>query len=124
MLKIVCVPLLIVGSSAMMAFAWIGHLKWDRTWGYWTALLFSWLIVLPEYVLNVRATKWGLGTYTGGQMAAIHLCSGVLFVCLVSRYHLGEPLTTRQGLGFLLMALSFALVMSPGDGSAAASADL
>lgn len=111
MLKTVCVPLLILASSSMMAFAWIGHLKWAQSWTFWFALGFSWLIVLPEYLLNVGATRWGLGTYTAAQMAAMHLCAGVVFVTLVSRYHLGEPMHPRQILGFVLMGVSLALVM-------------
>jgi hypothetical protein len=43
--------------------------------------------VLPEYIL---ATRYGYGTYTGAQMAAFHLTSGVVFVAIVSRFVLAR----------------------------------
>ena len=61
------------------------------------------------------ATRWGVDTYTPSQMASIHLCSGVVFVTLIARFHLNEPLGSRQLLGFALMAVSFVLVMYRGD---------
>lgn len=115
MLKTVCVPLLIVASASMMAFAWIGHLRWEKHWSFWLALGFSWLIVLPEYILNVGATRWGIGTYSGAQMGALHLCSGAVFVALVSRFHLEEPLHVRQLAGFVLMAVAVLLILWEGD---------
>ena len=106
----VLVPILLILSSTMMAFAWIGHLKWSDTWSFWTALGVSWAIVLPEYILNVSATRMGEGIYTGAQMASIHLCSGVVCVALVSRFFLQEPMSLRQMLGFGLMCLSIVLI--------------
>jgi len=72
----------------------------------------SWAIVLPEYVLNVAATRLGFGTYTGAQMGAIHLCSGVCCVALVSRYVLGEKLSWMQIIGFGFLAIGMLLVLS------------
>ena len=109
--KLILVPVLLVLSGTMMAFAWIGHLKYQETWSFWLALGISWLIVLPEYVLNVMATRYGMGTFSGAQMAAFHLCSGVLWVALISRFHLKEPLSGTQLLGFALMMISVVLVM-------------
>jgi uncharacterized protein len=109
--KAVLVPLLLFLSGTMMAFAWIGHLKYRTSWSFWLALGISWLIVLPEYVLNVGATRFGRDVYTGAQMAAFHLCSGVVWVCLISRFYLREPLSLTQLLGFALMAVSIVLVM-------------
>jgi uncharacterized protein (DUF486 family) len=56
----------------------------------------SWLLVLPEYVLNVAATRFGYGTYSGAQMASFHLAGGVVCVALVSHYLLGERLGATQ----------------------------
>ncbi|HHH29527.1 MAG TPA: small multidrug resistance protein, partial [Polyangiaceae bacterium] len=69
-------------SSLLMAFAWLGHIRF-RQRSYYTALALSWLLVLPEYLLNIAAIRWGHGTYLGGEMAAINLCSGVFCVALV-----------------------------------------
>jgi uncharacterized protein len=103
-------------SSSMMALAWLGHLKFKDSWSFWTALGVSWLIVLPEYLLNVGATRAGYGLYTGAQMATIHLAGGVVCVALVSRFALGEVFGLRQAAGFLLLALSVFLIMGETQG--------
>jgi uncharacterized protein (DUF486 family) len=99
-------------SGAFMSVAWLGHLT-IRQYGFWRALVMSWLIVLPEYVLNVAATRYGYGTFTGAQMASFHLVSGVVCVAVVSRYLLGEPLDARQVFGFGLLAVAMLLVLRP-----------
>lgn len=104
------VPLLIFASGAFMSFAWLGHLRMKER-GFWFALAMSWLIVLPEYVLNVLATRYGHGTYTGAQMASFHLASGVVCVALVSRYVLGEPLHPHHLAGFGLLTAGMVLLL-------------
>ena len=105
------VPLMILASGGFMAVAWLGHLR-IRQYGFWVALALSWATVLPEYVLNVSATRWGIGTYSGAQMASFHLCSGVVCVALVSRLLLHEPISGTQLLGFGLLAAGMALVLN------------
>ena len=106
----IVVPALIFLSGAFMAVAWLGHLR-IREYGFWVALLMSWAIVLPEYVLNVAATRYGYGTFSGAQMGMFHLCSGVICVALVSRYVLGESLQSQQLLGMALVAAGMVLVL-------------
>jgi uncharacterized protein (DUF486 family) len=108
--KVFFVPAMLFTAGMLMSFAWIGHLKF-KTWSFWTALAFSWMLVLPEYILNVFSARWGKDVFSGAQMAAVHLASGVVCVALVSRVHLGESFSTTQGLGFALMAVSVALIM-------------
>lgn len=109
-MKLFLVPAMIFVSGGFMAVAWLAHLR-IRNFGFWTALAMSWAIVLPEYVLNVAATRYGYGTYTGAQMASFHLCSGVVCVALVSRYILGEHLGGRQIAGLVLLAAGMVLVL-------------
>ncbi len=109
-MKLVLVPLMIFAAGAFMAVAWLGHLRF-REHGFFMALATSWAIVLPEYVLNVTATRYGYGTYTGAQMASFHLASGVVCVALVSRFVLGERLDGRQGLGLALLAAGMMLML-------------
>jgi uncharacterized protein (DUF486 family) len=109
-MKLVLVPLMIFASGAFMAVAWLGHLR-IRQYGFLVALGMSWAIVLPEYVLNVVATRYGYGTFTGAQMASIHLCSGVVCVALVSRYVLGETLDGLHVAGLALLALGMILML-------------
>ena len=96
-----------------MAIAWLGHLRF-KSLTFLTALLLSWSIVLPEYILNVTATRLGFrtGTFTGAQMGAVHLCSGIVCVALVSRFILGEPLTGQQMLGLGLLAVALVLIFA------------
>lgn len=109
--KTFAVPLMIATSGVFMAVAWLGHLRIKEK-GFWIALLMSWAIVLPEYVLNVAATRLGYGTYTGAQMGAMHLCSGVCCVALVSRFVLGERFSWAQVVGLVLLAAGMVLVLS------------
>jgi len=115
-LKAVAVPIMLLASSALMALAWLGHLNFKHV-PLLPATLFCWLLVLPEYFLNVTALRFGRKIYSGAQMAAFRLCSGVACVALVSRYVLGEELRPRQLAGFGLMLLAMALIASsrPGD---------
>lgn len=107
----VLVPLMLFASSVIMALAWLGHLRFKELPFHW-AILAAWLIVLPEYILNIAAIRLGYGTYTGGNMATFNLCSGVVCVALVSRFVLGEPLTGQKLFGFGLMVVAMVLVTS------------
>lgn len=109
-MKALLVPVFMLIASCLMALAWLGHLRFRADIGFWTALALSWLLVLPEYVLNVAATRYGYGTYSGAQMATFHLAFGVLCVALVSRFVLGEPLTARQLVGFALLVAGTVLI--------------
>ena len=77
-MRAIFVPLMLVLSSSLMAVAWLGHLRFKDKWSFFAALAASWLLVLPEYVLNVMATRAGHGIYTGAQMATMHLESNTL----------------------------------------------
>ena len=109
-MKSVLVPFFMLLAACLMSLAWLGHLRYRESISFWTALTVSWLLVLPEYVLNVAATRYGYGTYSGAQMATFHLAFGVVCVALVSRFVLGEPLTARQLAGFALLGLGTVLI--------------
>lgn len=109
-MKLVLVPLMLFVSSVLMGFAWLAHIRF-RKHSYWLALGASWLLVLPEYVLNVISIRWGHGTFTGAEMAAMNLTFGVFCVALVSRFYLGEKFGWRKVVGFSLMAVAVGLVM-------------
>jgi len=109
-MEVYLVPIMLLVSSVLMAFAWLGHVKFKHK-SFLVALIFSWLLVLPEYLLNVSAIRWGVGTYQPSEMAAINLATGVLCIALVSRMFLGEKLSPRKILGFILMAISVVLVV-------------
>lgn len=104
------VPLMLFASSLLMAFAWLGHIRF-RHKSYFYALLVSWFIVLPEYLLNISAIRWGFGTYQPSEMAAMNLSSGVVCVAIVAKIFLKEHLNRRQIMGFVLMAVGVVLVV-------------
>ena len=110
---LILVPLMLFASSVLMAFAWLGHIRFRR-YRYLLALAASWLLVLPEYVLNISAIRWGHGTYSGGEMAAMNLSAGVICVALVSRFFLKESLGPRQITGFAIMTAAVSLVVIEG----------
>ena len=109
-MKTVLVPVFMFLSSCLMALAWLGHLRFRDRIGVLTALAVSWFLVLPEYVLNVVATRYGFGVYSGAQMASLHLAFGVVWVAIVSRVVLGEHLATSQVLGFILLGVATVLI--------------
>lgn len=98
-------------SSMLMAFAWLGHLKFKGA-PFLLALLAAWLIVFPEYVLNVAAVRLGKGIYSGATMASLNLCWGVVCVVLVSRFVLDETMNLQQYVGFALMFVAMMLIGS------------
>lgn len=110
MTKTLLVPLAMLLAAGLMSLAWLGHLRFRDTIGFGAALSISWLLVLPEYVLNVAATRYGYDTYSGAQMATFHLAFGVVCVALVSRFVLGEILTPTQLVGFALLAVAVVLI--------------
>lgn len=109
-MKTILVPVFMFLSSGLMAVAWLGHLRFRAEIGFWTALGASWLLVLPEYILNVAGTRFGYGTYSGAQMASFHLAFGVVCVALVSRFILDERFSMTQALGFILLAVATVLI--------------
>jgi len=104
------VPMALFLSSVLMAFAWLGHLRFHSR-RFWVALLVSWFLVLPEYALNVSAIRFGHGIYSGAEMAAFNLACSVICVVGVARFFLGESIKTRQWIGFGLMIVSIVLVV-------------
>lgn len=109
-LMYIIVPLMLLFSSAIMATAWLGHLRFKEDLTFWMATLFAWLLVLPEYALNIKALRLGCRVFTGGQMGAFRLCIGVVCIAFVSHHVLGEQFTTQKLLGFGIMAFSMILI--------------
>ena len=106
----ILIPIMLMGSSAIMATAWLGHLRFKEDLTFWMATLFAWFLVLPEYALNILALRMGYRKFTGGEMGAFRLCTGVICIAAVSIYVLGEQLTTQKMLGFAVMGLSMILI--------------
>lgn len=62
---------LLFGSNVFMTWAWYGHLK-KAAWSIPLAIAVSWLIALPEYMLQVPANRIG-HVSQGGPFSAAQL---------------------------------------------------
>ena len=51
--------ILLICSNAFMTFAWYFHVKRWPAWPLLAAIGASWLIALPEYILQVPANRYG-----------------------------------------------------------------
>ena len=111
LMRAIAVPVMLFVSSVLMAVAWLGHLRFEDS-PFLLALAISWLIVFPEYVLNVAAVRMGKGIYSGGTMATLNLSWGVICVMLVARFVLNEEVSTQQYVGFGLMLFAMLLIGS------------
>jgi uncharacterized protein (DUF486 family) len=104
--------LLLIASNAFMTFAWYYHVK--KTWPLLIAIGVSWLIALPEYILQVPANRYGHvdhgGTLTLPQLKviqeAITLVVFTLFVFWVAKERLRSTDYLAFGLVFLAVAVS------------------
>lgn len=94
--------MLLALSNCFMTVAWYGHLR-HKNLPLWTAILVSWLIALPEYMLQVPANRFGHGAFSAPQLKILQevLSIGVFVVfCLA---YLGEPIRWNHGVAFLLV---------------------
>lgn len=60
---------LLIASNIFMTWAWYGHLK-KAAWTLPVAIFVSWLIALPEYLLQVPANRIGHASFGGPFTAA------------------------------------------------------
>jgi uncharacterized protein (DUF486 family) len=58
MSRVLATVSLLALSNIFMTWAWYGHLK-KAAWSIPVAIVFSWLIALPEYMLQVPANRLG-----------------------------------------------------------------
>lgn len=62
--RMVMTVLLLVASNTFMTLAWYLHVK-KQAWPLVAAVLISWLIALPEYILQVPANRMGHEDFGG-----------------------------------------------------------
>ena len=63
-----------------MTFAWYGHLKY-RDVALWQVILISWLIALPEYMLQVPANRMGYSQFSAAQLKTIQEVITLIVFC-------------------------------------------
>ncbi|MEZ4316653.1 MAG: DMT family protein [Myxococcota bacterium] len=107
--------LLLVASNTFMTFAWYYHVR-QPGWSLALAIGVSWMIALPEYVLQVPANRYGHvdhgGVFTLPQLKvlqeAITLVVFGLFTVFVAR----ERLRPQDLIAFTLVFLAVVVAMS------------
>ena len=108
--RVLATVCLLIGSNVFMTWAWYGHLK-KASWAIPTAIFFSWMIALPEYILQVPANRIGHvsqgGPFTAPQLKiiqeAITLTVFIVFSILVLKE---RPKTTDYiAFGLILAAV-------------------
>lgn len=106
---------LLIGSNVFMTWAWYGHLK-KTGWTIPVAIAVSWLIALPEYLLQVPANRIGHvgqgGPFSAAQLKviqeAITLCVFMVFAVLVLRERLRANELVAFGLIFAAVVVAMA----------------
>lgn len=102
--------LLLIASNIFMTVAWYGHLKY-KSHSIWLVILVSWLIALPEYMLQVPANRFGHGTFTAPQLKIIQEVISVSVFIVFCIFYLKEPIRWNYAVSFLCIigAVFFAL---------------
>jgi uncharacterized protein len=96
--------LLLIASNVFMTFAWYGHLKFKSS-PLWIVIAASWLIALPEYVLQVPANRWGHAVYSAAQLKTLQEVITLAVFATFSVAYLGESLHWNHAVGFALIVL-------------------
>jgi uncharacterized protein (DUF486 family) len=103
--------LLLMGSNVFMTFAWYGHLKFKDS-PLMLAILVSWSIALIEYCLAVPANRYGSSVYSAAELKTMQEVITLAVFAVFSVAYLGEALTWRHGVGFMLIAAGAAVIFS------------
>ena len=103
---------LLVASNVFMTFAWYGHLRFKGA-ALAGAILVSWLIALPEYMLQVTANRWGHGHFSAAELKTIQEVVMLGVFAVFSVVWLKEPLGWNHLLGFGFIALGASLIFRP-----------
>lgn len=100
---------LLTASNVFMTFAWYGHLKY-RSRPLLMAIVASWLIALPEYMLQVPANRSGYGILSGFQLKILQEVITLVVFMVFAWLYLGEGLRWNYAVSFglILAAVWFA----------------
>jgi uncharacterized protein (DUF486 family) len=100
---------LLLASNAFMTVAWYGHLRFKSA-PIVAAVLFSWLIALGEYCLQVPANRIGYGQFSAYQLKIIQESITLVMFAVFAYFYLGESLKWNHAASFacLLGAAVFA----------------
>lgn len=95
--------LLLVASNVFMTFAWYGHLKYKAA-PLLLVIAVSWMIALPEYILQVPANRMGHGHFSAAELKTIQEIITLSVFAVFSVLYLKEPLGWNHLVGFAFIA--------------------
>jgi uncharacterized protein len=81
--------LLLFASNAFMTVAWYGHLRYKQA-PLLLAVLVSWAIALPEYLLQVPANRIGYRVASAYQLKVLQECITLVVFMVFAAVALGE----------------------------------
>lgn len=106
--------LLLFGSNTFMTFAWYYHVK-QKTWPLLLAIGISWLIALPEYILQVPANRMGHvehgGPFTLPQLKILQEAITLLVFTVFTVYVAKEKMRVNDVVAFGLIFAAVAVSM-------------
>ncbi|HEY0213006.1 MAG TPA: DMT family protein [Paenirhodobacter sp.] len=103
--------LLLTASNLFMTIAWYGHLRF-KTVPLLLVVFISWGIAFFEYVLQVPANRIGYGALSAAQLKTIQEVISLTVFVGFSAFWLGEAITWRTVLGFVLIAGGAAVIFT------------
>lgn len=106
--------LLLIASNTFMTMAWYGHLKYKLT-PLWITIAASWLIALPEYVLQVPANRIGHSQegYSAPQLKIIQEVISISVFVIFSFLYLREAPRFNDWIAFGLILAAVVVMMYP-----------
>lgn len=113
--------LLLIAANVFMTFAWYGHLKfkefkWFENKPLIIFVLISWMIALPEYMLQVPANRLGFKT-NGGPFSLMELkviqevITLIVFVLFSTIFFKNESFKTNHLIGLFFLVLSVYFIL-------------
>ena len=104
--------LLLVASNVFMTVAWYGHLRYKHV-PLLLAIAVSWLIALPEYMLQVPANRWGHGLFTAFQLKILQEVITLVVFTAFAVLWLREPVKWNYVVAFALLVAAVAFAFWP-----------
>jgi uncharacterized protein (DUF486 family) len=95
-----------------MTVAWYGHLKF-RAKPLVMAIAVSWLIALPEYMLQVPANRIGYGKLSGFQLKILQEVITLTVFIVFAWLYLGESFRWNYAISFALILLAVWFAFRP-----------
>ncbi|MEK6702570.1 MAG: DMT family protein [Planctomycetota bacterium] len=99
--------LLLICSNGFMTYAWYYHLNKKEQWPLVAAIGISWLIALPEYILQVPGNRIGSATMS---LAQLKIIQEGISLAVFSIYAITVAKQTPRWQDFVAMLLIFAAV--------------